>query len=266
MKIVLLMSSHAESQLALNELTDEQIEMIKGIAYLQGSHTIKKKSAISLLTKGFIKAGFRYSMYHALSSLLYKNIYFKKLKKIYDINYFKNKHVPIFYIKGKTTDSLNQWLLEIAPDVIISLYYDHMIKASTVKMARLLTVNVHPSLLPKYRSGNPNFWVILNEEQYTGVTLHLLTEKIDAGDIIAQRSIPVKKDSDLFTLDMECAKTGGSLLRELLIQLEENEIYQPTKQNDTEATYAGMASRAAMKNFYSKGKKLFSIKTHLFRN
>jgi methionyl-tRNA formyltransferase len=82
----------------------------------------------------------------------------------------------------------------IAPDFIFSFYYRQMLRAPLLAIPRRGALNVHGSLLPRYRGRVPVNWAVLNGERETGATLHYMVEKPDAGDIVAQTSIPILPD------------------------------------------------------------------------
>jgi len=122
--------------------------------------------------------------------------------------------------------------LEIAPDVnapelvarVAALRPDLLIVAGCPQIfgreiretPRLGAVNVHPSLLPRYRGREPLFWAILHGEPEVGVTVHRLTEQVDAGPILAQRSLPVPSRATTATLTREVDALGAELVRDLL--------------------------------------------------
>jgi methionyl-tRNA formyltransferase len=85
---------------------------------------------------------------------------------------------------------------ELQPDFIFSFYYRSMLGAPLLKAARRGALNMHGSLLPKYRGRAPVNWAILKGERETGATLHYMVERADAGDIVDQQSVPILQDDD----------------------------------------------------------------------
>ena len=85
-------------------------------------------------------------------------------------------------------------LQAIAPDYIFSFYYRHMIPAEILATAKIAALNMHGSLLPKYRGRAPVNWAILQGESETGATLHVMEAKPDAGDIVGQASVAIGPD------------------------------------------------------------------------
>ncbi len=82
----------------------------------------------------------------------------------------------------------------LAPDFLFSFYYRSMLKAPLLACAMRGALNMHGSLLPKYRGRAPVNWAVLHGERHTGATLHYMTEKPDDGDIVAQQAVPILPD------------------------------------------------------------------------
>src|SRR5581483_3052259 len=82
----------------------------------------------------------------------------------------------------------------LAPDFLFSFYFRRMLGAPLLALARRGALNVHGSLLPHYRGRAPVNWAVLRGERRTGATLHYMTEKPDAGDIVAQQAVPILPD------------------------------------------------------------------------
>ena len=94
------------------------------------------------------------------------------------------------------TPELQRRLLELRPDFIFSFYYRSMLRSDLLNVARRGALNMHGSLLPKYRGRAPVNWAILRGERETGATLHYMVERADAGDIVDQLAIPILRDDD----------------------------------------------------------------------
>ena len=89
---------------------------------------------------------------------------------------------------------LERTVAQAKPDLIFSFYYRSMLPMSLLRHARLGAFNMHGSLLPKYRGRAPLNWAILKGERETGVTLHEMVEKPDAGRIVDQQAVPIGPD------------------------------------------------------------------------
>ena len=127
---------------------------------------------------------------------------------------------------------------KLAPDILFSFYYRDLIKAPILEIPPLGCLNLHGSLLPKYRGRVPVNWAILNGETETGVTLHYMTPKPDDGDIVAQRAIAISEDDTAKTLFDKCVAAAGVLLSETLPQILDGTAPR-TPQDASQATYFG---------------------------
>jgi len=102
------------------------------------------------------------------------------------------------------------------PDLILSVFYRELLPEAVLQAARLAALNLHPSLLPAYRGRAPINWVLVNGERLTGVTLHHMTRRADAGDIVGQRELAVGARETALTLYRRIESAGTALLAELL--------------------------------------------------
>lgn len=104
------------------------------------------------------------------------------------------------HVESPKTPSILSDVQCFAPDIIISLHYRHRIPPAILETARLGTVNLHPSLLPKYRGTNSVPWAIIHGEKETGFTFHTMEADFDTGHILLQQPIPICPDDTAFTL------------------------------------------------------------------
>ncbi len=125
---------------------------------------------------------------------------------------------------------------EFNPDLIVSVYFNHFISAEVTKLAKYGGINLHPSLLPGYRGLFPYFWVLLNGEEDTGVTVHYVVPKLDAGDIIKQEVVPIMPDDTPAALNNRCSKIGKQLYLDAIRDIEQG-VVSPVPQNGGEASY-----------------------------
>jgi methionyl-tRNA formyltransferase len=128
--------------------------------------------------------------------------------------------IPVF-----DEDSLNNplWIDRIRsfnPDYIFSFYYRNMLPKEILDIPRVAAMNLHGSLLPKFRGRCPVNWVILKGEKETGVTLHIMEVKPDAGDIVAQKSVPIDFNDTAHTLALKLTSAARDLMRHTSPQLE----------------------------------------------
>lgn len=133
-------------------------------------------------------------------------------------------------------------LRSLAPELTVVAAYGQILPQEILDVPKLGSVNVHASILPKYRGAAPINWAILNGESETGVTIMYMAKKLDAGDMISVRKTPILPEDDAQTLFDKLAALGADLLAETLPSIADGTAVR-TPQNDEEATYASMLSR-----------------------
>jgi methionyl-tRNA formyltransferase len=100
-------------------------------------------------------------------------------------------------------DSVNNYYEQLSifnADILISAYYRNLIGNNIIELVKGSAINLHPSILPKYRGALSSVWAILNGEKFTGITIHYMTDKFDEGKIIYQEKIPINKFDTAFSL------------------------------------------------------------------
>ena len=101
----------------------------------------------------------------------------------------------------------------LAPDFLFSFYFREIIGPDLLGLARRGALNLHGSLLPRYRGRCPVNWVLIHGERETGVTLHYMEAKPDRGDIVAQRAVPIADDDTALSLNRKLGEAARALLR-----------------------------------------------------
>ena len=102
------------------------------------------------------------------------------------------------------------------PDFLFSFYFRQMLSPRVLALAQRGALNLHGSLLPRYRGRSPVNWALLHGETETGVTLHYMDEKPDHGDIVGQRAVAIERADTALTLTRKLALAGGELLRKVV--------------------------------------------------
>lgn len=105
---------------------------------------------------------------------------------------------------------------ELTPDLVLSVFYRKMLPEGVLAAAKVAALNLHPSLLPAYRGRAPINWVLVNGERETGITLHHMVRRADAGDVVGQRRIPIAPRETALSLYLKVEEAGIDLLREML--------------------------------------------------
>jgi methionyl-tRNA formyltransferase len=137
----------------------------------------------------------------------------------------------------KTNEEFRSQLTAIKPDAIIVVGYGRIIPQWMLDLPPFGNINLHASLLPKYRGAAPIQWAIANGETVTGNTTMRIDAGLDTGDILLQQELPIKPDDTAETLAPRLATIGADLLVETLRGLESGTIH-PRKQDDSQATLA----------------------------
>ena len=142
-----------------------------------------------------------------------------------------------------TTENVNteQWIAEILkfkPDIIFSFYYRKMICKEILEIPILGALNLHGSQLPAYRGRCPVNWVLVKGEKQTGVTLHFMIDKPDAGDIVGQKEVSIDFNDTARVLYDKLCDAAGLLLNDLLPVIKTGQIPR-RKQNLAQGSYYG---------------------------
>jgi len=124
-------------------------------------------------------------------------------------------------LRVETPDDPNtaQWIeagREANPDFLFSFYYRHMLNSTWLRLPRRGALNMHGSLLPKYRGRAPVHWAILKGEQATGASLHYMLEKPDAGALVDQQSVPILENDTALDVSLKVAEAAEQVLRRSL--------------------------------------------------
>lgn len=144
--------------------------------------------------------------------------------------------------KIKTNEEFRSELETIAPQVIIVVAYGRIIPKWMIDLPPFGNLNLHASLLPKYRGAAPIQWAIASGERVTGATTMRIDEGLDTGDILLRREIPILESDTAVTLAPRLAEAGAELMVETLKGLESSSI-QPKPQDHSRATLAPVLSK-----------------------
>jgi methionyl-tRNA formyltransferase len=130
------------------------------------------------------------------------------------------------YVQPEASDLLEllPQFKKIAPDYIFSFYYRYMITSDILAVARIAALNMHGSLLPKYRGRAPVNWAILHGETETGASLHIMEAKPDAGDIVGQVAVSIDPDEDATAVFAKVSKAAVQVMQAALPALLEGRV------------------------------------------
>jgi UDP-4-amino-4-deoxy-L-arabinose formyltransferase / UDP-glucuronic acid dehydrogenase (UDP-4-keto-hexauronic acid decarboxylating) len=147
-------------------------------------------------------------------------------------------NIPVFAPEDVNHPLWVQRIKELEPDIMFSFYYRRLLGPAILNIPRHGSLNLHGSLLPKYRGRCPVNWVILRGEKETGVTLHYMTPRPDDGDIVIQRNVSISLDDTAMTLHNKLKHAAGKMLDEILPLIKA--LKAPRRPQDNSlATYFG---------------------------
>lgn len=160
-------------------------------------------------------------------------------------------NIPVFQPRTLRDGTALAQVKTLAPELIVVAAYGKLLPKELLDCPPRGCINVHSSLLPRYRGAAPIHWAVLNGEQETGVTIMHMDVELDAGDIIAQASTPIDPDEPVTVLHDRLAALGAGLLADTVAQLAQGTARR-TPQDAAQATYAPMLSRELSRMDWSR--------------
>jgi methionyl-tRNA formyltransferase len=154
----------------------------------------------------------------------------------------ESEDIPVLQPKSLKDQEFVEELKRFNADIFIVVAYGKLIPKIVFTLPRYGTINLHPSLLPKYRGAAPVEWAIINGEKETGVTVQMINEELDAGDIILQEKIQINSSITAGELYEIVISIGEELLIKSA-ELLSNGRYKPVPQDHSRATYCGKIDR-----------------------
>ena len=150
--------------------------------------------------------------------------------------------IPIHQPRTVRAPEVSAWLAKLAPDAVVILAYGQIIPANLLTIPRLGWINLHASLLPKYRGAAPIAWAIANGESRSGLITMRIDAGMDTGPILLQQELEIGADETAPELSARMAEAGAPLVVETLRALQRDAI-TPRAQDHAQATYAPLLKR-----------------------
>lgn len=145
--------------------------------------------------------------------------------------------LPVYQPATVANSDFAKTLEALAPDIFVVASFGQILPKEVLEIPKLYSINIHSSLLPKYRGAAPINWALFNGEKNTGLTIFKMTEGMDAGDIISNRKLAIEDDDTALTLNDKLSKLGADLLVETLGLIEKRKVIF-TPQDTAGVTYA----------------------------
>lgn len=146
-------------------------------------------------------------------------------------------HLPIFQPESIKSPAVFEQVKYLNPDLTIVAAYGQLLPNNLLSLPRFGTLNIHGSLLPDYRGAAPVHWALLDGQSKTGVTIMMLSEKLDSGGILASQEISIRRRDNSRTIHDALALSGAHLLVKTIRDFTEGKI-APTPQGESKTAYA----------------------------
>jgi len=140
------------------------------------------------------------------------------------------------------TDGFEERMKQVNPDLFVVVAFGHILPKHILSLPKLGAINVHASLLPKYRGPAPIHWAVINGEKQTGITTMFMEEGLDTGDILLTETVDIRVNDTAGTLHDRLSEIGADLLIRTLKGIEAKTVH-PIPQDHSAATYAPMLQK-----------------------
>jgi methionyl-tRNA formyltransferase len=247
-KIIIFTSNSLYSSILLKDLIQKDNERISSI-YI--SKSLKKQKFNRFLMKKVIGGlGIRYYAQRVIYDIKYKysNDSIVKLANKYNI--------PVFFSSNVNDEPIANKIKLEAPDLIISAYFDQIIKKELLEIPHIGILNVHPSMLPAYRGVKPTFWVLKNNMSKTGITIHFVDEGIDTGKILVQKKIDILPYDSVDSLLKRTSEIGAKVLLEAIESIKVGN-YNLEDQRSKPSSYFSQPTKQDIIQFRKLGKRFY---------
>ena len=210
----------------------------------------KKDSFFKKALKTYNIFGIKFFIYYSIK-FIYSKIFKNSIK-----NFLKTENITQIKLSEPINNKSSLKLIKsFNPDLLVSILGNQIFKKDLISLAPKGCINLHTALLPKYRGLMPTFWVLKNNEEYTGVSVFFVDEGIDSGPIILQKKIEIK-DMSQSELIKATKHLGMELIAESIYLISENKV-KLISNPDSEMTYYSFPTSNDVKEFLRSGKIFF---------
>lgn len=152
-------------------------------------------------------------------------------------------NITVFQPEKASEETFVESIRELNPDIIVVTAYGQILRENILNLPKYRCINVHASLLPKYRGASPIQWAVINGEKESGVTIMYMEKGLDTGDMILTRKIELAPDETAGSLYDRLMELGGPTLLDAMDMIE-NGTAKPVPQNNDEATYVTVLKKS----------------------
>lgn len=150
--------------------------------------------------------------------------------------YAQTQGIPVFECEDMGSEEVRRQIEALEPDLIVVVAFGQILPESILRIPRLGAINLHASLLPKYRGASPVQWAVLNGDKVTGVSIMYLAKELDTGDVICQEEVEIDETETAEQLCRKLMVVGGELLVDAVDEISSGTA-QRTPQDHSKATY-----------------------------
>ena len=150
--------------------------------------------------------------------------------------------IPVLQPQKASSEESVAEIAAFKPDIIVVAAYGQILKSNLLELPPFRCINVHASLLPKYRGASPIQWAVINGEKETGISIMYMEKGLDTGDVILQRSLELAEDETAGSLHDRLGELAGPVLLDALSLLESGNAH-PVPQDDSQSTYVSVIDK-----------------------
>jgi folate-dependent phosphoribosylglycinamide formyltransferase PurN len=261
MRLVIVTNGNFFARVILGPLIEKHVGDIAGIVIVTGVKA--GKSRIHSLFEIWQQSGGRYFFYKfstymvfALAELLFR-------KRAYFVSSLAARHaIPIMYTAQVKSLSVEKQISEWQSDILISVSCPQRIRQNLLDLPAKCSINIHSSLLPAYAGIAPYFWVLANNEQKTGTTVHIMEEQFDTGEIIVQKECDILAHATVLSLFLTLSLIGSTALEEAINGLISDSV-SLSVQDYSGRSYHSWPTMEAMKSLHQHGFSLARLSDYL---
>lgn len=154
-----------------------------------------------------------------------------------------SRRIPCRPVPDVNGERSRGWLASLAPDILLVAGFGQILRQHVIGLPRVGCLNVHPSLLPEYRGPNPLYWVLERRERRTGVTVHILEARVDAGPVVVQEAVDIAADDTERSLRDRTGALAARMLPPLLEQIAREGVIHGEPQDESRASYFPLPPR-----------------------
>ena len=169
----------------------------------------------------------------------------------------KKNNISVYTPENFKSENNINLLKKLNPDILVVAAYGIILPKNILDIPKLESLNIHASLLPRWRGAAPIQHAILSGDKVTGITIMKMTEQLDAGNIVLQKKIKIKDSNTSQDVHDNLAKLGGELISEVLTTIQKGNKISSNVQDESKATYASkITTQDAKINWSKNGKKI----------